>query len=435
VVARQFEDLQGYQLNNGLLWLNQLLGDKAMDSGDIPYITQQYPFYGVVGQEKYFIPNLASIDALTFYIPTSTPTGASATTTVRYQMNYVDRVRYFGQPRANGINALPVTYTYERVLGGANIWVYFAPQQPFLFNITGNFFIGNVSLNQDLQSQITTANLGVPTITGPVTNLGTCTILGTGVLAAGELAINFVDLAGTYTTVAALVTAINTLVPNVTASASGSTVFLYGSIPQILISTLGTVGANGLTFANFSLTGGAKTQSFTQPGRLTTGQLVINGIDLSGTYPTVASLVAYINTGIIPFVVASITNFQFVLTSANGTAIFVVTSGTASATNNVTFQSFSTTNGYFSQNFYALAFDQFYTNYLEFQLAERICQKLNFAVPDGVANQLSKYRLAISKMAEPLDLRVQKVSCLGDLRAINYAQANIGQGYTTGGGF
>ena len=339
VVSRQFETIQGYQLNDGLFWLNQLLGDKAMDTGDIPYITQQYPFYGVVGQEMYFIPNLASIDALTFYIPTSTPTGSSTTTTVRYQMNYVDRVRYFGQPRANGINALPVTYTYERVLGGANIWVYFAPQQPFLFNITGNFFIGNVSLNQDLQSQITTANLG--------------------------------------------------------------------------------------------------TVSIVAPGNIVTGQLVINGVNIVGTFANSAALAAAI-TASVPNVTASLQqNFQFILSSANGTTISIVTNGQLNVPplGQVTFQYFSLQNGYFSQNFYSLAFDQFYTNYLEYQLAERICQKLNFAVPEGVANQLARYQLQISKMAEPLDLRTQKVSCLGDLRAINYAQANIGQGYTTGGGF
>src|SRR6478736_7465366 len=82
VVARQFETLQGYQLTDGLKWLNQILDDKAMDTGDIPYITQQYPLVGVVGQETYFIPNGVSIDAITFYIGS-----------VRYSMQYVDRVR------------------------------------------------------------------------------------------------------------------------------------------------------------------------------------------------------------------------------------------------------------------------------------------------------------------------------------------------------
>ncbi len=333
VVSRQFETVQGYQLNDGLLWLNQLLGDKAMDSGDIPYITQQYPFVGVVGQEMYFIPGLASIDALVFYIGSGS--GTNGQTTVRYQMNYVDRVKYFGAPRANNINALPVSYTYERVLGGCNIWVYFPPQSNYLFNITGNFFIPSVTLNQNLQSKITTANLGVPTI------------------------------------------------------------------------------------------GGA--------GLISVGNLVINTIDLAGTYATVQALASYINTGVVANVTASIINFELVLSSINGTSISVITNGTEGPTNFVTFKNFSLQDGYFSQNFYALAFDQFYTNYLEYELAERICQKLNFAVPEGVAKQLASYQLQISKMAETLDLRVQKISCLGDLRAINYAQANIGRGYTTGG--
>ena len=324
VVSRQFETIQGYQLSDGLLWLNQLLADKAMDSGDIPYITQQYPFNGVVGQEEYFIPGLASIDTLVFYIGS-----------VRYQMNYVDRIKYFGQPRANNINALPVSYTYERVPGGSKIWVYFSPQQPFLFNITGNFFIQNVSLNQDLQSPITTANLGIPTIGGT--------------------------------------------------------------------------------------------------GEITTGNLVINDVDLSGTYANPQALVTYINTGIISGVSASIQNFQFILSSPSGVAIYLVTNGTEDATNFFTFQFFSLKDGYFSQNFYALEFDAFYTNYLEYQLAERICQKLNFAVPPGVANQLARYQLLINKLAEPLDLTMQKISVLGDLRAINYAQANVGRGYTVGG--
>lgn len=324
VVSRQFETIQGYQLSDGLLWLNQLLGDKAMDSGDIPYITQQYPFYGVVGQETYFIPDCISIDALVFYIGS-----------VRYQMNYVDRNRYFGSPRANNINALPVSYTYERVKGGVNLWVYFPPQQAYLFNVTGNFFIQNVALNQDLQSDITRANLGIYTL------------------------------------------------------------------------------------------GGTNT--------ITTGNFVINGVDVTGSFANINTLITYINTGIISNVTASIQNFEFILTSSNGATISIVTNGTEGTTNFITFKNFSLQNGYFSQNWYALSFDQFYINYLEYQLAERICQKLNFAVPEGVQLQLARYKAQIDKLAEPLDIMQQKIICLGDIRAINYAAANIGRGYTVTG--
>ena len=330
--SRQFEDIDGYQLSNGLLYLNQLLGDRAMDTGDIAYITQQYPFYGVVGQETYFIPNCISIDTLVFYIGAGT--GATGQTTVRYQMNYIDRNRYFGLPRANNINALPVSYTYERVVGGINIWVYFPPAVPYLFNITGNFFLQNVALNQDLQSQITTANLGL------------CTVTGTGTLVTGQLVINGVDQAGSYANAQALATNILSTVPNVS---------------------------------------------------------------------------------------ATLTNFQFIISSTTGVPVTIVTQGkTTDVTNTITFQFFSLINGYFSANYYAQYFDIFYLNYLEYQLAERICQKFNVDTPPGVMEQLNRYKLSISKMAEPLDLTQQKVNVLGDVRGINYAQAAIGQGYSTG---
>lgn len=346
VVARQFETVQGYQLYDGLRWFNELLGDKTMDSGDIPYITVQYPLIGVVGQEQYFIPNCIDIESIVFFIGS-----------VRYQMQYLDRSRYFGYPRANNINALPLAYHYERTFGGINLWVYFYPQQAYVFNVTGNFFIQNVNLNQDLQSQVATATLGTT-----------------------------------------------------------------------------------------SLAGGAG-PAFT----LNQGQLVINGIDLFGSYATVAAFIAHINTGIIPpvpnnfgnagvspiapAVTAAIVGQNFVLTNTgtlslgSSAYILIATNGVQSGTN-LTFQDFSTVGGPYVMPFFCTSFDQFYINYLEYQLAERICQKLNFAVPEGVQRQLQRYQLQINKLAEPLDLMQQKVSPLAGSKAINYAAINIGQGWT-----
>ena len=159
-----------------------------------------------------------------------------------------------------------------------------------------------------------------------------------------------------------------------------------------------------------------------------------------------------INT-LVPGVIATVdTSFNLTITNTVGGNILVATLGTNSAVNYVTFSNFSTIGAvaisttftpsyinftYFNtiggntivQTYFAQAFDQCYINYLEYQLAERICQKFNFTVPETVANQLARYQLQISKMAEPSDLFQQKISCLGDLRAINYAAANIGQGY------
>jgi hypothetical protein len=342
VVARQFETVQGYQLSDGLRWLNELLGDKTMDTGDIPYITVQYPLVGVVGQEQYFIPNCIDIEAIVFYIGS-----------VRYQMQYLDRGRYFGYPRANNINALPLAYHYERTYGGINLWVYFYPQEPYVFNITGNFFVQSVSLNQDLQSQVVTANLGVPSLT--------------------------------------------------------STAFT-----------------------------------------LNPGQLVINNVDLTGSYASLTAFIAYINTGIIPpvpnygyagliattpAVTASTVGTQFILTNtgtlSQGSAAYILinSNGVQNGTN-LTFTNFSTINGPYVQPYFCTSWDRFYINYLEYQLAERICQKLNFDVPPGVALQLARYQSQINKLSEPLDLMSQKVSVLSGSKAINYAQISIGQGWT-----
>jgi hypothetical protein len=98
--------------------------------------------------------------------------------------------------------------------------------------------------------------------TGLTSDLGTMTILGTGVLAAGELVINGFDVQGTYTTVAAFVNYINEgIIFGVTASATGSDVMLT-SPTTITISTAGTVSSDGITFANFNTTAGPMTATF-----------------------------------------------------------------------------------------------------------------------------------------------------------------------------
>lgn len=346
VVARQFETVQGYQLSDGLRWFNEILGDKTMDTGDIPYITVQYPLIGVVGQEQYFIPNCIDIESIVFYIGS-----------VRYQMQYLDRARYFGYPRANNINALPLAYHYERTFGGVNLWVYFWPQQAYLFNVTGNFFQQVVSLNQDLQGAYTIANLGVATVTG----IGP----GSFTLDPGQLVVNNIDLVGTYISLSAFITAFNAknipCVPN------------FGSI---------------------------------------------------GVTPTR------------PYLTASIVGTQFQITNNGnlgfGSAAYTIisTTGVTSQVNTLTFANFSTIKGPITEPFFCTSYDQFYINYLEYSLAERICQKLNYIVPMELQKQLDRYRLQINKLAEPMDLMAQKVSPLSGAKAINYAAISIGQGWT-----
>lgn len=334
IVSREFEEIQGYQLNNGLDWLNQILADKVTDNGDLPYITTQFHFNGVPGQEKYFIANCVDIQSITFFI-----------NSVRYQMQPVGRQKYFGTPRANNISALPLSYHYERTFGGINLFVYFFPDQAYEFEVTGNFFPQNVVLNQDL------------TLLGNSVNLGTVTITGAGTIAANQLVINAYDLAGTYATVAALVTAINNNVDNVTAT--------Y------------TIGSNAQNGINFTLTN--TTNNITQlPNNL----------------------------------------------------ISVATLGTQSSTNHVTFGNFSTLNGFKSVNYVSSGFDQFYIDYIRYELAERLCKEYAYDVPPGVKDQLDTYRMQISKLAEPMDLQIQKMNPLSEATGIDWAQVNIGKGWS-----
>lgn len=326
VVSREFETIQGYQLSNGLIWLNQVLADKIVDNGDIPYITTQYQFTGVIGQEKYFIANCVDIQSITFFIDS-----------VRYQMQPLGRHQYFGTPRANNIDALPLSYHYERTFGGINLWVYFFPNQAYTFELVGNFYLSSVALNTDLQAR------------GTVVQLGTASIVGTGAISTGQLVINGVDMAGTYATIASLTSAITARVSGITASSINST---------------------------------------------TTSAL------------------------------------SFTLTTTQNLMISLSTLGTNSTTNYVNIENFNITDGQLAFNYAPGGMDQFYIDYIEYQLAERICQKFNVDVPPLVAQQLERYSLQISKLAEPMDLLIQKVGLLNLETGINYGAVNIGKGWT-----
>lgn len=331
LVAREFEAIQGYQLNDALIWLNQILLDNSTDTGEIPYITTYLEFNCVSGQEKYYIANLMDIQSIVFFIGS-----------VRYEMKSLGRHKYFGTPRANNINALPLSYRYERAFMGINLFLYFLPQEAYLMQIVGNMYMNPVMLNQDLTQCI--ANLGAS------------------------------------------------------------------------------------RFTNLAL------PSFT----LIAGQFVINGVDLVGTYnptispPTTAfqNFVSYINTGIIPNVTAAINGIQFVLSSSFGDSLQLRTTGLSLVgSNTLSFENFSTIQGFQTKTYTAL--DQFYCDYLRYKLADRLCKEFNFATPPGVKEQLDIYTKKIVATSEPLDLQTQKISCLTRANGINYAQVNIGHGYTT----
>ena len=166
-------------------------------------------------------------------------------------------------------------------------------------------------------------------------------------------------------------------------------------------------------------------------GTFGTGELVVNGVDLAGTYATGQALATYINTGIIQNVTAQIVNREMLLTNSNNSPIVVQTLGTQGFTNNVTFSLFSTVDGNLQETYTYAALDQFYINYLKYDLAVRLCAEYNFDVPPGAAAELMKYERQILKRSAPLDLTTKTSSTLGKNQIINYAQANLGKGWTT----
>jgi hypothetical protein len=322
IVSREFQTVAGDQEQTAFDKLNEILTDTLIEDDMIPYFTTGYNFSLVPNQESYFIPNLTSIETFTFFIDS-----------VRYSTNKRQQDKYYGSARAQNISSLPFSWHLERVPGGAQLFLYFFPQSNYPAQITGWFTLQSVSLFQDLNSPLTTANLGVPFVTG------------TGNFAAGEL--------------------------------------------------------------------------------------VVNGVDLAGTYATPTALVNHINTGVIPYTSATFNGNQFVLTNRVGQNITVVTAGNQGNVNNVTFSNFSTTNGPLNQTFMSMMLDQFYINYLQYRLADRLCTAYNFVVPPGTKEQLLKYMQMISKRSSPRDLQLNKVSTLTQSNSVNYAQVNLGRGWTT----
>ncbi|CAB4127668.1 hypothetical protein UFOVP93_6 [uncultured Caudovirales phage] len=138
IVSREFETVSGSQMGDGLVWLNNIITEKSVDEGMIPYETT-YNANFVIGQEIYYIPNLLQIDTLVFFLDA-----------VRYAMKYEKRNAYFGCSRVENIQTLPFEWYFERQLGGGNLYIYFKPDQNYPMEIHGIFLQPSVALGQDL---------------------------------------------------------------------------------------------------------------------------------------------------------------------------------------------------------------------------------------------------------------------------------------------
>lgn len=138
VVSRELQTVSGDQITDGLYLLNALLDFKSTDTRLIPYYDRT-TFNTIAGTEVYFRPNLLMVDALTFNIGD-----------VRYSMTEMTRDGYFATARVDNIQSLPFSYRVERVLGGANIYLYFVPADVYVMNLSAKYALSEVTLDQDI---------------------------------------------------------------------------------------------------------------------------------------------------------------------------------------------------------------------------------------------------------------------------------------------
>ena len=127
IVSRKFQSVSGDQVTDGLALLNESLASEGITGSTIPYY-KEYSLNAVAGQEKYFIPGLVEADTFTFNIGS-----------VRYSMDAKRRFKYFGTPRQDDIQSLPYEWHIERVLNGADLYIYFLPDTNYPMKIWGKF--------------------------------------------------------------------------------------------------------------------------------------------------------------------------------------------------------------------------------------------------------------------------------------------------------
>lgn len=459
IVSREFETVSGSQISDGLKFLNNILTEKRIDLGMVPYETK-YTFTALPGVQVYFIPNLIQIDTLVFYLGD-----------VRYSMAYTKRNQFFGTGRVENIKTLPVQWYFERKTDGGNLHIYFAPDKNYPMEIHGTFGFQPVSLNDDLRAVQTYANLGQATIYS-------FAFADTAILNVGSFVVNGVDLQGTYFDIGSLVNYINTgIIPKVQAKIDAQGNFILYSIDDypapIYIQTAG-YPPNGTKFiANVKAASTLNLDATYANGNFGLGATLIannNGALVLDGYPTVNGdivlikdqtstvengIYTVIDAGSVgtPFALQRWTNYddpiqigigdlftiEQGLTLADSTFVqtgdvnFIGTSDIVfDVFQTITFANFSTIQQPDYDIYNAIGLDEFYTTYLKYALADRLCAEFAYDTPVNIMRQLNKYEAWIEKESRTLDLRLEKSSTLQQNKnAVSWQWINLGRGWFT----
>ncbi len=138
IVSRGQQTASDQYISDGLNRLNAFLAVKSADIGMIPYYDELI-FNAVIGKQAYPIPNLLDIETFTFNIGP-----------VRYSTMRASRQMFFATGRVDNIESLTYQWHFERDLDGGVLYVYFLPQDTYVFKLWGKFALTSVALNQDL---------------------------------------------------------------------------------------------------------------------------------------------------------------------------------------------------------------------------------------------------------------------------------------------
>ncbi len=74
-------------------------------------------------------------------------------------------------------------------------------------------------------------------------------------------------------------------------------------------------------------------------------------------------------------------------------------------------------------------YDQYYIDYLRYDLGVTLCAAFNQPVPEGLFAQYSQYRKSILNRSGPLDLTNTSISSVSKSPVLNWSQLDIGGGY------
>ena len=138
IVSRDFETATGDQMSDGLRLLNDLLADRSIDNGTIPYSKKEL-ITATPGVSIYPIPYLINMEIFVFYIQS-----------IRYETMNEQRHEFFGTFRATAIQSLPFKWHFERNLSGGTLYLYFIPDVAYPMEVWGTFSLSSVTEFQDL---------------------------------------------------------------------------------------------------------------------------------------------------------------------------------------------------------------------------------------------------------------------------------------------